>query len=246
MSRLSEQDLRDPATITQVYGTPRPNTYSSPGEQQHYWDLEDGSSLSWYKNVQGRLTVTFTDSDHQWHREDGPARLAFYPSGQLEERSYYTHGSPASVGEIPSYERFNEDGSLNNQSWYRKDQLSETVSYYSNGRTSHGVLLPDGSWRTEHRQAGLLHSDHGPAVTVTTPDRQEVHREFWLAGERVKGTADGFVIDTRQAQRSRQAFELAGGTPKVSTSSRQPAAPERPAHLASQPLVSDQQRGRTL
>lgn len=246
MSRLSDQAFRDPEAISQVYGDPRPDTYSSPGEQQYYWDLHNGGSLSWFKNLQGRLTVTFTDSDHQWHREDGPARLTFYPTGQLEERSYYIHGSPATVAESPSYERFDEDGSLSNQSWYRDGRLSATTSYYRDGQTSHGVLLPDGNWRHERRENGLLHSEHGPAVVVTTPDRREVEREFWLRGQRVKGTADDFVIDTSQAQRSRQAFELAGGTPNLTPGSQPSTPSQRPEHMTPQALSSTQQQGRTL
>lgn len=246
MSRLNDQDFRDPEAISQVYGDPRPDTYSSPGEQQYYWDLEDGGSLSWFTNVQGRLTVTFTDSEHQWHREDGPARLTFYPTGQLEERSYYIHGSPASVSNRPSYERFNEDGSLTNQSWYRDGQLSATTSYHEDGRTSHGVLLPDGNWRHERRENGLLHSEHGPAVIVTTPDRQNVEREFWLRGQLVKGTADDFVIDASQAQRSRQAFELAGGIPNLMAGSQPSTPSQRPAHMTPQTLSPSQKQGRTL
>ena len=50
----------------------------------------------------------YTDSNGNWHREDGPAYVWYFKSGQVEYESYYVNGKELTKKEVEELKRNQE------------------------------------------------------------------------------------------------------------------------------------------
>ncbi|WP_172193315.1 hypothetical protein [Actinomyces faecalis] len=241
MSALPDSTYLDPATITRAYGAPAVHVPEAGGMESYTWNLDQAGSLRWFRNAQGRVTVTFSNSNGSWHRDDGPAHYAFDRSGVMREREWMRHGDYYRA-DGPAAESWDEDGHLQTQSWFTDRQLTARL-LYTDGEVTCRQYATNGVIRREERlRDGQLHSEHGPAVSHYDARGHESSCEYWLHGKRASATYDGFVLGPAQTQRTRSALELAGGTPAPGAAAGVSTPHERPSHLA----APQQQQGRTL
>lgn len=226
--------------LQRAYGAPQ-HVSDFQGEVEHTWNLRADEHLRRFQNSQGHVTVTFSDSSGSWHRDDAPARYTFDRGGVMREREWMRHGDYHRA-DGPAAESWDEDGHLQTQSWFVDGQLTGRL-LYTDGEVTCRQYATDGVVRREERLLdGQLHSEHGPAVTHYDVRGHEFSYEYWVHGKRASATHDGFVLGPAQAQRTRSAQALAGGTPKPSSTTSAATPHERPSHFT----TPRQQQGLTL
>ena len=130
------------------------------------------------------------EKDGYLHRQDGPALIQFYESGQVKRELYYLNGVLQREGE-PANILYFESGAVKAVAWHMRGLLHRC------GGPAVILYGPEGDvWAELWFQYGLRHCETGPAVTSCS-----LVRYFFLRGQQLSEEDWQIRVAALEAQR---------------------------------------------
>lgn len=144
-------------------------------------------TTGWYDNGVLR-EEEYRFSYDKRHRENGPARIFYFPSGKVMHKIWYNMGKPHRKNG-PAVIAYYENESIKYKKWVHNDQYYRDgdrpayISYHKNGRIN----------QLKWFHGGVEHRTNKPAVLTFNEKGKIIEMEYWWDGHMINDAIEKIV-----------------------------------------------------